>query len=208
MSSQINIYHSVHTALKMVAFTFDDGPNPQYTPEVLDIFNECNGKATFFMIGEKMKEYPDIVSDVVLKDHEIGNHTWSHPMLTQLNQEKCREELELTHSIIMELTGSTPAIFRPPFFDYNEEVNSVVMDFNYDVIGALNPDATDWEMPGVEHIISKSRNHIGNGSILLFHDGFGDRSQTVEAVRTLVQEVLSDGYQLVTISELLKSARK
>ncbi|WP_407936284.1 polysaccharide deacetylase family protein [Litchfieldia alkalitelluris] len=194
---------SVNTSQKMVAITFDDGPNPLYTKQVLDIFQEVSGKATFYMIGEQMDKHPDVVKMVVSQGHEIGNHTFTHPMLTKLSSEDCFKEFEQTDLLIQELTGSRPTTFRPPYINYNNETLEMAEKFGYHSIGALNMDALDWEQPGVDHILLKSRNHVSNGSILLFHDGFGDRSQTIEAVRALVFELKEQGYQLVTVSELL-----
>ncbi|MNP53837.1 hypothetical protein D3C76_1483460 [compost metagenome] len=96
-------------------------------------------------------------------------------------------------------------MFRPPYFAYNELVAEVVEELGYKAIGALNGAATDWEMPGVRHIVDKSREQVRPGSILIFHDGYDDRSQSVEAVRILVSELTAEGYELVTVSELLQS---
>ncbi|MDQ0253329.1 peptidoglycan/xylan/chitin deacetylase (PgdA/CDA1 family) [Evansella vedderi] len=202
--SNTNIIHEIPAKQKAVAFTFDDGPHPIYTPQILEIFKEVSGKATFYMIGKHMLEHPEIVNNVVEQSHEIGNHTYSHPFLTKLSKDDCKEEIKESDSIIKKLTGQRAATFRPPYFDFNEDTVSIVQDFSYKMIGAVNMDAVDWEQPGVNHIVTKSRNHIRNGSIFLFHDGLGDRSQTVEAVRILVKELVDEGYQLVTVSELMQ----
>jgi peptidoglycan-N-acetylglucosamine deacetylase len=198
------LINEVSTSQKVVAITFDDGPNPIYTAQVLDIFREAEGKATFFMIGEQMDQYPEMVKKVVEQGHEIGNHTYTHPKLSQLSPAECLEEIERTEKLMQELVGQKPVVFRPPYLDYNDETIIVLQQKEYPMIGALNLEAQDWEMPGVDHILAKSRDCVKNGSILIFHDGYGDRSQTIEAVRTLVSELASQGYQLVTISELLK----
>jgi len=109
-----------------------------------------------------------------------------------------------TDSLIKQVTGVRPAVMRPPYLDYNLEVHAITAKLGYPVIGALNGEAKDWGMPGVEHILDSSRKHVGCGSILLFHDGFDDRSQTIEAVRILTKELIEEGYQLVTVSELLQ----
>jgi peptidoglycan/xylan/chitin deacetylase (PgdA/CDA1 family) len=198
------LINDVSTSQKVVAITFDDGPNPIYTAQVLDIFREAEGKATFFMIGEQMDKYPEMVKKVVEQGHEIGNHTYTHPKLSQLSPAECLEEIEQTEKIMQELVGQKPVVFRPPYLDYNQDTILVMQQKGYPMIGALNLEAQDWEMPGVDHILAKSRDCVKNGSILIFHDGYGDRSQTIEAVRTLVSELASQGYQLVTVSELLK----
>lgn len=200
------IIHHVNTSHKVIAITFDDGPNPLYTPKVLEIFRGVSGKATFFMIGQKMIEHPEIVKAVSNEFHEIGNHTYSHIKLTQLSTTDCLNEMRRTDQIIKDLTGMKPTAFRPPYFDYNDKIVSLTERLGYKIIGALNTDALDWEQPGVDYILSKTRQHIKNGSILIFHDGYGDRSQTIEAVRKLVIELKTEGYRLITVSELLSLA--
>jgi len=198
--------NEVPTSRKAVAITFDDGPNPAYTPQVLEIFSEAVGKATFFMIGEQMKKYPEVVKQVAALGHEIGNHTFTHPKLSLLSTAECLEEIEQNEKLIEELAGRKPIVFRPPYLDYNQDTVSLLELKGYPMIGALNLEAHDWEQPGVMHILEKSREGIKNGSILIFHDGYGDRSQTIEAVRKLVSELTLQGYQLVTVSELLELA--
>lgn len=198
--------NEVPTAQKAVAITFDDGPNPVYTPQVLEIFSEAKGKATFFMIGEQMGNYPEVVKQVADQGHEIGNHTFTHPKLSQLSIQDCLKEIEETEKLIEKMAGRKPVVFRPPYLDYNQDTVSLLQNKRYPMIGALNLEAQDWEQPGVEHIVRKSREAVKNGSILIFHDGYGDRSQTIEAVRILVSALTSQGYQLVTVSELLALA--
>jgi peptidoglycan-N-acetylglucosamine deacetylase len=200
------LINEVSTSEKLVAMTFDDGPNPIYTPQVLDIFLEVKGKATFFMLGEQMERYPEVLGRVMDEGHEIGNHTYTHPKLSHLNREQCEEEMKRNEKIIVDLSGKKPVVFRPPYLDYSEETVSIVQQKGYAMIGAVNLEARDWEHPGVGHIVEKSIESVKNGSILLFHDGFGDRSQTIEAVRILVTELTSQGFLLVTVSELLKSS--
>ena len=198
--------NEVPTSRKAVAITFDDGPNPLYTPQLLEIFSEAVGKATFFMIGDQMKKYPEVVKQVAALGHEIGNHTFTHPKLSLLSTSECLEEIEQNEKLIEELAGRKPIVFRPPYLDYNQDTVSLLELKGYPMIGALNLEAHDWEQPGVMHILEKSREGIKNGSILIFHDGYGDRSQTIEAVRKLVSELTLQGYQLVTVSELLELA--
>ncbi|MEF2966457.1 polysaccharide deacetylase family protein [Paenibacillus sp. M1] len=203
---ELQIINEIQTKRKAVAFTFDDGPNPVYTPQVLEIFREAGGKATFFMIGTQMEQHPELVKAAYEQGHEIGNHTYHHPALPELTKQECREELVRTGELIKEITGSAPKVFRPPYFAYDEQVAEIVDESGYRAIGALNGAATDWEMPGVRHIVDKSREVARAGGILIFHDGFDDRSQTIEAVRILVSELKAEGYELLTVSELLHSS--
>lgn len=199
----MTLIHEVRTSHKAIAFTFDDGPNPDYTPQVLEIFREVAGRATFYMIGEHIEKYPETMRAVIAEQHEIGNHTYSHPKLSELGTEERKSELERTEKLIADATQRKTATFRPPYLDYNDDIADMVKSYGYKTIGAVNMESRDWEQPGVDHIVETSRSVIGNGSILLYHDGFGDRSQTIEALRILVKELAAEGYRLVTVSELL-----
>ncbi|MCI3927013.1 polysaccharide deacetylase family protein [Paenibacillus sp. TRM 82003] len=198
------IIHEKITERKAIAFTFDDGPNPEYTEAFLDVFREVGGRATFYMIGERMRDHPELVRKVLAEGHEIGNHTYTHPNLTELTPEEAKREIGEAEAAIREATGRKPATFRPPYFGYNDTVAELCASEAYRVIGAANPGARDWETPGVEHILEHSRPHLRPGAVLLFHDGFGDRSQSLEAVRILAKEAADAGLELVTISELLE----
>lgn len=199
------IIHQVTTRQKKVAFTFDDGPNPIYTPQVLDIFREAGGKATFYMIGEQMQAVPEVVRQVVQEGHEIGNHTFTHPALPDLSPEDQLAQLKDTDQLIQLFTGRPCRTFRPPYLAVNDDVLGLAASLGYHSIGCVNGEARDWEMPGVEHMVSTTLRTLQPGSILLFHDGFGDRSESIEAVRLLVQHLSTEGYELVTVSRLLEA---
>lgn len=201
------IIHKVETTEKIIAFTFDDGPHPTYTIQLLDILQEVSGKATFFMIGQEMEQHRLIAEAVHKQGHEIGNHTYSHPALSSLTLHEVSEELQKTDEIIRSITSQEVSSFRPPYFDENDDILRLASEAGYDTIGALNLEARDWDNPGMEHIIDKSRETLISGSILIFHDGYGVRTQTVEAVRTLAHELTANGYRLVTIRELMAAGR-
>lgn len=203
----MRIINEVNTTEKKIAITFDDGPNPIYTKQVLEVFWKARAKATFFMIGEQIEKNPELVTLVAGEGHEIGNHTFSHTKLSELSQEMCLEEIKKNERIIERLINKKPTIIRPPYLAFNKETETLLSQLGYLMIGALNMDATDWEQPGAEFIIEKTRQHVKNGSILIFHDGYGDRSQTIEAIRILVPELITQGYKLVTVSELLEIAK-
>ncbi|WP_201008310.1 polysaccharide deacetylase family protein [Paenibacillus glycanilyticus] len=200
------LIQSVNTSSKAVAFTFDDGPNPVYTPELLEIFAEAGGKATFYMIGEQIAAHPEVARLVHEQGHEIGNHSYTHPNMTELSDEEFESELSRTEELIKQVTGTRAATMRLPYLAGDERVQAILEREGYPSIGALNMDAKDWDMPGVDHILEATRREVRNGSILIFHDGFGDRSQSVEAVRVLTKELTASGYRLVTVSELLRLA--
>ncbi len=198
--------HRVPTTAPVVAFTFDDGPNPRYTLQLLDIFRHALGKATFFMIGQQIDAHPATAAAVHAGGHELGNHTLTHPRLTQLAPDAVRAELVQTDERIQSITGAPVRTFRPPFLDVNDEILVLAAELGYWSIGAVNLGTRDWEQPGIDHIVEKTRENVSRGSILVFHDGFGDRSQSVEAVRILVAELAAKDYRFVTVSELLTLA--
>ncbi|WP_160031519.1 polysaccharide deacetylase family protein [Paenibacillus sp. An7] len=201
--TKLSIVHKVSTQEKVVAFTFDDGPHPLYTKQVLDIFRDVNGKATFFMIGQEMDAYEEIAREVHAAGHEIANHTFSHPDLTKLKLEEVRTELQQADEKIRHLTGKPVLNFRPPYFSVNEDILALAGEFGYTAIGTVNGGAKDWEQPGVDYILDHTRPTIDHGSILIFHDGYGERAQTIEAVKILVDELHHEGYRFLTVSELL-----
>ncbi len=198
--------HRVPTTARVVTFTFDDGPHPVYTAQLLDIFRQAGGKATFFMIGQQIDAHPGTAAEVHAAGHELGNHTWTHPRLTQLAPDDARAELVQTDERIQRIIGAPVRTFRPPFLDVNDAILALAAKLGYRSIGAVNLAARDWEQPGIAHIVEQTRESVGSGSILVFHDGFGDRSQTVEAVRILVAELAAQDYRFVTVSELLALA--
>jgi Predicted xylanase/chitin deacetylase len=195
------------TKRNVIAFTFDDGPDPNYTPQVLSLFREAGGRATFYMIGSQVEAHPDIARMVLAEGHELGNHTYTHPNLTELEPSEIRSELMRTDQIIKHETGAVVRTFRPPYLAYDEKVHTTIAEhYGYPSIGAVNLNANDWSDPGVEHIVAETQDYICPGNILIFHDGGSDRSQTVEAVRQLICMALERGYQMVTVSELLQLA--
>lgn len=202
----LSLVHRVPTRDKAVAFTFDDGPHPLYTRQLLDIFRKANGKATFFMIGQEIDAFEDIAAEVHHAGHEIGNHTYSHPDLTRLTLEEARAEIQQADERIRQITGKPVLSFRPPYFGVNEDILSLAAEFGYTSIGTVNGEAKDWEQPGVEFILDHTRPTIENGSIFMFHDGYGERAQTIETVQVLLEELAAEGYRFLTVSELLELA--
>lgn len=207
--TKFSVLEQVSTEDKIIAFTFDDGPNPLYTRQLLDIFRAVGGKATFFMLGQQIdasEEAEQVAREAHAAGHEIGNHTYTHPNLATVSLEEAQAEIEKMEQRIVQIKGGKPAVFRPPYFGINDEVQQFVGNRGYYTIGAVNNEAQDWEQPGVDFIIDQTKKKLGKGSILIFHDGYGDRSQSIEAVRLLAEELTAEGYQLVTVSELISLA--
>lgn len=195
----------VPTDRKVIALTFDDGPHPAYTPQVLALLKQYKAKATFFVIGGRVKMNPGLVRQTLAEGHEIGNHTYTHPYFNRNRQpDFMRSELERTHDAIVQATGVAPKLFRPPGGYYNETIVDVAKRSGYLVVmWSWDQDTKDWRSPGVERIVRKVLDHDHNGDIVLFHDFNDGRMQTVEALRRILPELQQRGYTFVTVSELL-----
>ncbi|MBP1904634.1 peptidoglycan/xylan/chitin deacetylase (PgdA/CDA1 family) [Paenibacillus turicensis] len=205
----VKLIEKIATEHKVVAFTFDDGPDAQFTRQILNIFRKVNGKATFFMIGEQMDANEEIAREVYEAGHEIGNHTYSHPDLTTLPMEQVASELQKMHERIHQLTGQSPISFRPPFFQINASIAELATNAGYAMISACNTGARDWEQPqpSVDFMVTQTKEVTQAGSVFIFHDGYGDRTNTVEAVSILVDALHAEGYRFVTISELISLSK-
>lgn len=199
-----NLYVSNRSAQKCIALTFDDGPHPKYTPQILDILDKYNAKATFFVIGKNAKAYPDIVKDEHARGHEIGNHTYSHPDLKKISATKFLEEIQKTSETIFEITGSHPVLFRPPGGYLNNDIIKEVADCDSKaVLWSWRQDTRDWACPSVDCIVSTVIENLRDGDIILFHDYNSGKSPTPEALEKILSELSQKGYKFVTVSELM-----
>ncbi len=195
----------VETTEKVVALSFDDGPHPYHTPEILDLLDAHQIPATFFLVGRHVRQHPVLARCIAGGMHEIGNHTLSHRMLPFLRDEKIVHEIRHTGEIIGEVTGRTVQLFRPPMGLFSKRVVDLVEQCGCKaVIGDVYP--RDPHRPGREKIYRRVINRVQPGSIIILHDGGNtrhvDRSQTVWAVRQIVQHLLKENYRFVTISQL------
>jgi peptidoglycan/xylan/chitin deacetylase (PgdA/CDA1 family) len=186
-----------------IALTFDDGPNPPYTSQILTILHTYGVKATFFVIGTNAATYPNLVQQEYQDGHVVGNHTWTHPDLTQLTVFQVRDQLQRTSEEMRAITGVSPSIFRPPGGNFNETVQSVAASLGLSTI-VWDVDPRDWSQPGVDVIIQRVLATVHNGSIILLHDGGGDRSETVAALPTIITTLEQRGFQFVTIPRLIQ----
>jgi peptidoglycan/xylan/chitin deacetylase (PgdA/CDA1 family) len=198
-----NPLYGGNTRLPEVALTFDDGPNPYYTPQVLAILQHYNVKATFFDVGWLVKTYPDIVRREFKAGHIVANHSWSHPLLTSLSAQAVYNQFVRTSAAIQAVTGVRPSFFRPPYGSYNSLVTSEAKSLGLSTI-IWNDEARDWSLPGVGTIISRILNLTANGVIILLHDGGGFRQQTVAALPYIIMDLRSRGYTFVTIKQMIR----
>ena len=192
------------SAGKCVALTFDDGPHKTYTPEILDILDEYNAKATFFIVGSNAEEYPEIVLETYNRGHEIGNHTYTHPNLKTLSHEKRLEEIQKTQDILTEITGEAPKLFRPPGGYVSNSIIDELSALDCSaVLWSWRQDTRDWSCPRVECVVKGVLDNLRDGDIILFHDyNAAGNSPTPQALREILKALSEDGYRFVTVSEL------
>ncbi|MCF6465647.1 polysaccharide deacetylase family protein [Clostridium sp. Cult2] len=190
---------------KVIALTFDDGPHPIYTDEILDVLKEYDVKATFFVLGKFAELYPDIIKRQSREGHEIGNHTYSHVDPKKVSKEKLLDEYERTQNIVTNLTNKEPKLFRPPYGSFNSNTLDVMeMNDTIIVLWSAYQDSKDWSNPKVEKIINTTLSNVKNGDIILFHDYvYYDKSNTIEALKKILPELKNRGYNFLTISELI-----
>ena len=191
----------INTEEKVIALTFDDGPHEKYTPQVLDLLERYEAKATFFVIGENAEKYPDLILRMGEEGHEIANHTYSHPL--HVTPSELREELKKTNDIIQGITGTYPVFYRPVAGAYNDKIINTAIEEGYRVVlWSWHLDTQDWKTPGVKKIVNKVLKGASPGDIVLFHDAGGNRTQTVKALKEILVALKAQGYRFVTVSEL------
>lgn len=183
------------TSVKQVALTFDDGPDPKVTMQILDILKKYDAKATFFMLGSRVEYYPEIAKNVADAGHELGNHTWNHPDLTKSGVEKIRNEINRTSKIIHEVTGMESISLRPPY----GAVNKTVREQTDLPIVLWDVDTLDWKHRDANQLLLHVKDAVKDGSIILMHDIHQATADGLDAVLAYLQ---SEGYTFVTVSEL------
>lgn len=179
----------------IIALTFDDGPYAKSTISILDTLKENNAVATFFVLGNRVSSNKSILERMIKEGNEIGNHSYNHKQLTTLSDEGLREQIEKTQNIIEEIVGFIPKVMRPTYGSHNERMRNIV-----DLPMILwTIDTEDWKSKNAKAVSDHVLKNIKDGSIVLMHDIYGSTSQ---AVKVIVPELIKQGYQLVTISEL------
>ncbi len=197
-----------------VALTFDDGPDPVWTPQILDILKAKHVSASFFIIGENAQANPDLVQREIEEGHDVGNHTFTHPNLGESPSGLVELELNATQRLFEALTGRSLRMFRPPYFGDAEPTTQdevvpvqIAQSMGYVTIG-LRVDPDDWQQPPVDEIVTRTLTQLANpnpeerGQIVLLHDAGGDRSHTVAALPALIDTLRAKGYSIVPVSAL------
>ncbi|HEU4945809.1 MAG TPA: polysaccharide deacetylase family protein [Kribbella sp.] len=168
----------------VIYLTFDDGPQPVWTPKVLAVLAKHHAVATFFVLGRQAAAYPDLVATTRSLGHHVGNHTWDHPMLTRLSTARIRQEIS---------TGVSSKCFRPPFRDTDARVAAIAASYHQRQV-LWDVDTKDWSRPGAARIERTALQGARPGAIILMHDGGGDRRQTVVALDRVLTKLAAKGY--------------
>ncbi|HIX24074.1 MAG TPA: polysaccharide deacetylase family protein [Candidatus Lachnoclostridium avicola] len=197
---QLPIY-CVQTDKPQVALSFDAAWGNEDTAQIMDILAKHNVKVTFFMTGGWVESFPEDVKYIASQGHDLGNHSENHKNMSQLSDEEIRSELQKVHDKVKTLTGQDMTLFRPPYGDYDDQVITVSRDMGYYPV-QWDVDSLDWKDYGTESIIKTVLNHkhLGNGSIILMHNGAKYTPAALDAVITGLQDA---GYELVPISQLI-----
>jgi peptidoglycan/xylan/chitin deacetylase (PgdA/CDA1 family) len=196
---------------KVVALTYDDGPNPPYTNEIVRYLHSRHVVATFFVVGRAVARYPQVMREEVADGDALGNHTWDHAHLILESRAHIARELELTDRAIVQATGVQTRLFRPPFGARDYTVIRVARALGYQVIMWSVPLPRDWQNPPPQVIANRVLRYVKDGSIIVLHDGNrgrpGNRAATVAATKIIVSALQAQGYRFVTVPELLRLGR-
>ena len=199
---------------KKLALTFDDGPDAEWTPKILNVLEQTHTPATFFVIGENALEHPGLLERIVADGDEIGNHTYDHPNLATWSEEPTRLQLNATQRLVQAYTGRSTRLFRAPYFGDAEPTTAdelgpalTAQKLGYTVVG-LHVDPNDWQRPGTDAIVQQVIDQVHaadserSANIVLLHDGGGERSQTVAALPRIIARLRAEGYRFVPVSQL------
>ncbi|MFF4028931.1 polysaccharide deacetylase family protein [Streptomyces sviceus] len=180
---------------RTMVLTFDDGPDPRYTPHILDTLAEYDVRAMFFVCGEMAVDNQDLLARMADEGHVVGNHTWSHPLLTRLSRSRIRSEMERTCDVIEDAYGERPAWFRAPYGAWNRAAFQLGAELGMDPL-AWSVDTLDWTTPGTRRIVGAVERGAAPGVVVLSHDAGGDRSQSVRALRDYLPHLIDSGYHI------------
>ena len=180
----------------MVALTFDDGPS-KYTNKILDVLKKYDACGTFFLIGNKVDFYGDVLKRMLLEGSEIGNHSYDHKLLTRLSKADFQKEISKTQDAIKKVTGFTPTLFRPTYGGYTNILKSYT-DLKFVL---WDVDSRDWQVKTKDKIIKNILPNVKSGSIILMHD---NHEYSLNALEDVLKSLKNQGYKFVTVSELLE----
>jgi peptidoglycan/xylan/chitin deacetylase (PgdA/CDA1 family) len=200
--SEVSVHWRVHTASRTIGLTFDDGPDPRWTPRVVDLLGEYGARATFFNCGAGAREHPDLVH-AARAVGEIGNHSFDHPDLARLSQAQVVDQVDRTHAILTGILGAPPTLFRPPYGNFSGPVLGAAAQHGYRVV--LWTDHLRDAGTSVKQDIDRIVAAAAPGRIVLGHDGRADRSGDMARLPGILRGLVAEGYTLVSCTELLNA---
>lgn len=197
-------YNSCNVEGPYLAITFDDGPHPKNTPRLLDMLKERGIKATFYVIGQNVVQYPEIMQRIIAEGHEIGNHSYSHPPLTKCSAAKIGEEIGKTNEAIEQACGVKPRTMRPPYGATNAAITQRLNDEYGLAVILWSVDPLDWKIRKASHVSNHILQNSKAGSIILAHD---IHPSTIDAMPAVLDGLIAKGHKFVTVSELIAMDR-
>ena len=191
--------YSVEREDKVISISFDASWGGDQTMGILDLLDEYNAKATFFLVGIWVDKYPELVKEIYDRGHEIGNHSDSHPHMTQISESKMRQELKGMSDKLEAITGERPTLFRPPYGDYNNAVVLTTRAEGYECV-QWSVDSLDWKNRGVQDLVTRATKNVQPGDIILFHN---DSQYILDALPTVLKTYQEQGFTLIPVGEIL-----
>ncbi|CAM5639049.1 hypothetical protein SAVIM338S_06224 [Streptomyces avidinii] len=178
-----------------MTLTFDDGPDPRYTPAILDTLARYDVRGMFFVCGEMATDNRDLLRRMVAEGHVIGNHTWTHPLIPSLSRPALASEIGRTSEVVQQAIGEAPVWFRAPYGAWNRAAFEIGAELGMEPL-AWTVDTLDWKEPGTTTIVSRVLKGAAPGVIVLNHDAGGNRSQSVQALATYLPQLLGRGFRM------------
>ena len=191
--------YNVDTEEKVLSISFDAAWGRANTEEILNILDRFDVKTTFFLVGFWAEKHPDLVAEMVARGHEIGNHSATHPHMSQLSSAQIREELRRCSDLVKSITGKPTTLFRPPYGEYNDAVVRISREDGYECV-QWNVDSLDWKNLGTDHMIRQCTKAVNPGDIVLFHN---DSKFILEALPQILAYYTQAGYKIIPVSQLL-----
>ena len=195
--------YCVDRSEKIVSISFDAAWGNEQTNTLLDILDKYNVKTTFFLVGAWVDKYPDSVKEIAKRGHDIGNHSDTHPHMTQQSTDDQMKEISNCNEKVKKLTGKMPTLFRPPYGDYDNSVVGSVKKSNMYCV-QWDVDSLDWKDPTPSQMVERIKGKISNGSIILLHNG---AKNTPEALPMIIEAIRQQGYEIVPISKILLTGK-
>ena len=180
--------------------TFDDGPDPIYSPQILDLLARYGAHAVFFVIGSRVEQAPDVVERIIADGHRLGNHTWDHVPLAGLTRSAFDDQIVRTQELLRWGSAQPPTAMRPPYGSMDRRTRQWADEVGVDVV-LWDIDPMDWDRPGTDHIVRAIVDEASTGDVVLLHDGGGDRDQTVSALETVLEDLTARGVSFPLLPE-------